>query len=109
MKSIVYANQAETTVLNEFVSRNMLAYGSDLMAVEVCFLQGGIGADHSHPHAQISYILSGTFEYHTSDGTRIVGKGDSLYFPCGAIHGVVCIEGGTILDIFTPQRSDFLS
>ena len=109
MKSIVYGNQTGTTLLDEHVSRKILAYGSDLMAVEVHFSQGGVGADHSHPHAQISYILSGKFEYHTNQGTRVVSKGDSLYFPSKAVHGAVCLEEGTILDIFTPQRSDFVS
>ena len=34
----------------------------ELMLVEFAFEAGGIGALHSHPHVQASYIAEGTFE-----------------------------------------------
>ena len=109
MKSIAYNDKTDSVIVDEHVSRKILAYGNDLMAVEVHFKQGGVGAPHTHSHAQISYIVSGKFEFTTKDRKLIVGPGDSLYFESGASHGAVCLQEGTILDIFTPFRSDFLS
>ena len=39
--------------------RKIRSYNEQIMLVEVDFDEGGIGKDHTHPHAQISYILSG--------------------------------------------------
>jgi quercetin dioxygenase-like cupin family protein len=108
MKPIVFGDEAEVKILNGRASRKVLAYGPDMMAVEVHMKQGGVGVDHSHPHVQISYILAGKFEYHTEQGQVIVRQGDSLYFAGGSVHGSICLEDGVILDVFTPQRSDFL-
>jgi quercetin dioxygenase-like cupin family protein len=34
--------------------------------------------------------------------------GDCWFVPPGALHGVVAIEGGALIDVFTPARADFL-
>ena len=78
------------------------------MSVEVGFETGSIGADHTHPHTQLSYVLAGRFRY-TVDGKSVEMKpGDSIVVPSGAVHGTVCLEAGMLLDVFTPAREDFL-
>jgi quercetin dioxygenase-like cupin family protein len=43
------------------------------------------------------------------DGVKdIVRDGDTFYVPSSVPHGVVALERSVILDIFTPQRQDFL-
>jgi len=37
--------------------RKIMAYNDQLMSVLVNFDDGAVGADHSHPHTQISYVL----------------------------------------------------
>ncbi len=90
------------------VTRRILAYTDKLMIVEVNFERGSIGAVHSHPHTQNTYILSGRFRF-TADGEAVeVSVGDSLAFESGVPHGTVCLEAGTVLDVFTPMREDFV-
>jgi quercetin dioxygenase-like cupin family protein len=91
------------------VRRKVLAYGPDLMLTLVAFETGGVGARHQHPHAQLSYVESGTFEYTIADDTRTLAVGDSCYVPPLAWHGVVCTEAGVLVDAFTPRRDDFLA
>ena len=43
-----------------------------------------------------------------SDETREVGPGDTLLKQDGVMHGCVCLEGGVMLDFFTPMREDFV-
>lgn len=43
----------------EGVTRRVLAYTDGLMCVENTFQTGAVGALHSHPHTQITYIVSG--------------------------------------------------
>ncbi len=92
----------------EGVVRRVLAYTDGLMCVENTFEQGAVGALHSHPHTQITYIVSGEFEFTIGDETRIVKKGDTLLKEDGVIHGCICREAGVLLDIFNPMREDFV-
>ena len=45
----------------------------------------------------------------TIDGEEsILVKGDSYYAKPYVPHGVIALEEGKLLDVFTPQREDFL-
>ena len=90
------------------VSRKVLAYDEDIMSVEVRFEKGAVGAMHTHPHTQISYVLEGKFEATIDGNVEIISKGDTYITPPDAPHGVVCLEDGVLLDIFTPMRKDFV-
>lgn len=92
----------------EGVVRRMLAYSGDLMCVENSFATGAVGALHSHPHTQITYIVSGSFAFTIDGETRTVTKGDTLLKTDGVEHGCVCLEEGVLLDIFNPMRQDFV-
>ena len=89
--------------------RRILAHGGGLMQVEVQFEEGAVGALHSHPHEQLTYVLSGEFEFTIGGETRIVQAGDTLYKRPGIEHGCVCRRAGALLDTFTPQRQDFIA
>ena len=90
------------------VSRKIRAHGGDLMMVEVFFETGGIGSEHRHVHEQVTYCLSGEFVFTIEGETVTLRAGDSLFFPASALHGTTCVSAGRLLDIFTPQREDFL-
>ena len=91
------------------MSRRVLAYTPQLMTVEVSFEQGSTGAVHTPPHCQNTYILSGRFRF-TVDGEDVeVTAGDTLAFPANVPHGTLCLEAGSLLDIFTPMREDFVN
>jgi quercetin dioxygenase-like cupin family protein len=106
---IIKRNDTETKDLGEGVTRRILNRGGSLMIVEFCFKKGAIGALHSHPHEQIGCITSGS-GFFTIDGKETeIKAGDSMYMPPNAIHSFVSHEDNTIiLDIFTPQREDFI-
>lgn len=105
-----YFPESETELedLGGGIKRRITAHSDNLMCVEVHFEKGAIGALHSHPHEQITYILSGSFEFVIGGEKRILGAGDSTYKQPDIEHGAVCLEAGALLDIFTPCRSDFL-
>ena len=91
------------------VSRKIRARGGELMMVEVYFEAGACGADHRHVHEQMTYCLSGEFVFTVDGESTTVRAGDSLYVPSSALHGTRCVAAGRLLDIFTPQREDFLT
>lgn len=90
------------------VKRAVLAHGHELMLVHLWFEKGAVGALHHHPHIQATYILSGKFEYSIGGEKKVVKAGDTLYKISGIEHGAVCLEAGEVLDVFTPEREDFL-
>ena len=105
---IVFGKDVALTELGGGVSRRILAQDADMMAVEVHFEKGAVGAVHTHPHVQISYVLEGKFEFELDGVKTIIGKGDTYYTHPNAPHGVVCLEAGTLLEVFTPRREDVL-
>lgn len=91
------------------IKRKILAHGGKMMGVEVHFEKYAIGSMHNHPNEQLTYVLSGVFEFTIEDETHIVKAGDTLYKEPNVMHGCVCKEAGVLLDTFTPQRLDFLN
>lgn len=90
------------------VVRRVLAYTDGLMCVENQFEAGAVGALHSHPHTQITYVLSGVFSFTIAGETRTVRQGDTLLKEDGVEHGCTCLQSGALLDIFHPMRADFV-
>jgi len=108
MANVVYHADVALKDLGGGVSRRVLAYTPQLMIVEVNFVKGGEGSVHTHPHSQSTYVISGRFRFNVDGESVEVGPGDTLAFPPDIPHGTLCLEAGTLLDIFTPMREDFV-
>lgn len=89
-------------------TRRVILSLPELMLVEFSFEKGGIGALHSHPHLQTSYVAEGVFEVTIGDTTETIGAGGAYIVPSGVTHGVRALEAGRLIDSFTPRRDDFL-
>lgn len=90
------------------VTRKILCYSDELMMCEIHFETGAKGNFHSHEHLQITYVAEGSFEFTIDGETKVVNKGDSVYMPSNANHGVTCLKEGILVDVFNPMRQDFL-
>lgn len=108
-KQMWVPHEAATPVSGgENVTRRVLAYTDGLMCVENTFEKGAVGVLHSHPHTQITYVVSGKFAFTIEGETRTVTAGDTMLKEDGVVHGCTCLEAGILLDIFTPMRDDFV-
>ena len=94
--------------VGEGVTRKILGYDDTIMMVKAVFEEGSIGYVHAHPHSQVTFVESGTFDFMIGPETQRLVAGDSTYIPPGIDHGAVCVEAGMLLDIFSPVREDFL-
>ncbi|MBZ9859739.1 cupin domain-containing protein [Mesorhizobium sp. CA12] len=88
--------------------RRVLVHTDQLMMVEVAFDKGGVGALHSHPHVQASYVAEGRFEITVDGRSEILETGSSFIVPSNLVHGVKALEAGRLVDSFAPCRIDFL-
>ena len=61
--------------------------GREVIQVRVDFAPGVAFPRHSHPGAEIAYVLEGTLEYQLDGQPPVTLKaGDALFIPAGAIH-----------------------
>jgi quercetin dioxygenase-like cupin family protein len=89
--------------------RRVILHTDELMMVEFAFEKGGVGALHSHPHVQSSYVAEGSFEVTVDGKTSTIAAGGAFIVPSNLVHGVKALEAGRLVDTFTPRRDDFLS
>jgi quercetin dioxygenase-like cupin family protein len=91
----------------EGARRRTLQDGAKMMLVEVHFQAGAVGAEHSHPHEQVAYVVRGRVTFSLSGQKFEMSAGDSILIPGDVVHGVVAIEESVLLDTFAPPREDF--
>jgi quercetin dioxygenase-like cupin family protein len=110
MSSAAFVLSAETPwqMMSEGIRRQILGHGPDLMMVRVDFEKRAVGALHHHPHRQVTWVASGSFDVSIGNETKRLTVGDSFFAVAGVEHGVVAVEAGTLIDVFTPAREDFL-
>lgn len=94
--------------VGEGVRRKIMAYAESLMVVKVEFEKGGVGTVHQHYHTQVTHVESGVFEVEIAGEKRVLKGGDAFLIPPNVLHGAVCLEAGTLIDVFSPMREDFI-
>lgn len=90
------------------VSRQVLGYNAHLMIVQFRFEAGGVGAPHHHIHSQSAVVQSGVFELAINGEKKVLKAGDGYFVDPNVVHSAVCLEGGVLIDAFSPARTDFL-
>jgi quercetin dioxygenase-like cupin family protein len=110
MSSSPFVRKAHTPwdTVGDGVRRQILGHGPDLMMVRVDFRKGAVGVVHHHPHRQVTYVVTGSFEAEVNGEKQRLGPGDCFFVTADVPHGVVALEDGTLIDVFTPARDDFL-
>jgi quercetin dioxygenase-like cupin family protein len=105
---IIRGQQAPIAPAEPGVTRQVLGYDPQLMMVRVTFERGAVGYVHSHPHRQVTYVESGRFAFELDGVVTEMTPGDCWFVPPAARHGATALEGGSLIDVFTPARLDFL-
>ncbi|MCE1188223.1 MAG: cupin domain-containing protein [Ignavibacteria bacterium] len=104
----IEAEKTEWIPAGEGMQRKILAFNNSIMMVLVDFQAGATGYLHTHPHDQVSYVVSGKFVITIGESKKELKAGDSFLMQSGVEHGVHAIEQGQLLDVFAPYREDFL-
>jgi quercetin dioxygenase-like cupin family protein len=94
--------------IDKGIERKILGYDDQLMMVCVRFEKDAIGSLHHHIHRQVTYVQEGKFEVTIASEKKVLSQGDSFFVAPDRIHGVVALEKGVLVDVFTPVREDFL-
>ena len=94
------------------VSLDSLAIGEKSMVAKMNYVKGNFATTHQHPHEQCGYVISGEYrlkvEMPEENIDILLHAGDSYAIPGNTPHSFEVIEGGEVVDVFTPQREDYL-
>ena len=107
-KSFIISDEIPWEQTDNGVERKILGHDDQLMMVCVRFEKDAVGTLHHHVHRQVSYVQSGRFEVTIDGKKKILEEGDCFFVAPGLVHGVIALEKGILVDIFTPARMDFL-
>jgi quercetin dioxygenase-like cupin family protein len=98
----------------EVIAKNRtryLAYTDNLMMAVIDFNDGPTDKPdppHSHPHEQVSYVVSGEIIFFWSDQQALLGPGDIFTVPSHEPHSVQLLSPHVrLVDTFHPIREDF--
>jgi quercetin dioxygenase-like cupin family protein len=91
------------------VVRKLLGYDRELLMMHVKFQKDAVGYIHSHPHRQVTFIETGSFEVKIGEEKKTLKAGDCYFVPPNIPHGVVALEEGALIDVFSPSREDIIA
>jgi quercetin dioxygenase-like cupin family protein len=87
--------------------RRVLASSDVMMLVEFTFEKGVEVPQHTHPHDQVGYVVSGRMRMVIGDHAVECGPGDSYHAPPDVPHSGAALEPSVVVDVFSPPREDY--
>ena len=111
MQKIVVKREDALKRVFKGVNLDSLAVGEKSMVTKMNYVKGNYATTHQHPHEQCGYVISGQYRLIVETEPRIdvvLTAGDSYAIPGNTPHSFEVLEGGEVVDVFTPQREDYL-
>lgn len=110
LKTVVKKNEAVKRMFKG-VDLDSLAVGEKSMVTKMNYVKGNYATTHQHPHEQCGYVISGKYRLIVEGEPKIdviMEAGDSYAIPGNTPHSFEVLEGGEVVDVFTPHREDYL-
>ncbi|OGP78202.1 MAG: hypothetical protein A2V86_18060 [Deltaproteobacteria bacterium RBG_16_49_23] len=108
---IIKSSEVIQEVIGKSRTRH-LAHLSNLMMVAIDFEDGPASQPdppHSHPHEQISYVVSGEINVVLGDEVTHLSPGDIFTVPANLPHSIQPLSPKVrLIDAFSPIREEFL-
>lgn len=92
----------------EGIKLKTLTYGENTHMCEFALEAGSAIPDHSHPHEQIGYMVSGRIDFLIEGVMYNAEPGDSWSIPGDMPHSAKVIEDSVIVEVFSPVREEYL-
>ena len=103
-----YGNvDAEPIEMLPGLTRRVLANSDAMMVVEFTFAKGVEVPQHTHPHEQVGYVVSGHMRMTIGEQTAECNSGDSYHASPDVPHSGVALEPSVVVDVFSPPREDY--
>jgi quercetin dioxygenase-like cupin family protein len=87
---------------SDVVRHDLGVAGREVIQVRVDFAKGVAFGRHSHPGAEVAYVLEGTLEYQFEGESPVTLKaGEALFIPAGTIHAAKNVGTGNAAELAT--------
>ena len=105
---IVPEASVESTEAVDGAHLKLLAGGTEANVQHFHIDPGAVVPEHSHPHEQLGYVVSGTLDFHVDGDTRTVEPGDSYVLAGDEPHGAENTgdEPAVGIEVFAPPREN---
>lgn len=105
---IVHESDEASTEAIDGVHLKLLAGGSEANVQHFHIEPGAVVPEHSHPHEQLGYVVSGTLEFRVDGETKTVEPGDSYVLAGDELHGAENTgdEPAVGIEVFAPPREN---
>lgn len=90
------------------IARKTLCHGERTLLTEFRLERGSILPQHSHPHEQTGYLVSGRMRLKIAGTEHEVGAGDGWCIPSGVEHSATILDDSVAIEVFSPVRADYL-
>ncbi|MFP4573135.1 MAG: cupin domain-containing protein [Desulfobacterales bacterium] len=94
--------------LMEGIEVRTLAHGEKTLMAEYRLKSGSRLPEHSHPHEQTGYLVSGKLRLYAGDEVIEAGPGDSWCIDGNVFHRADVLEDSLAVEVFSPVREDLL-
>ncbi len=88
------------------IKQKTLVYGQHTLMAEIKQLKGTRIPNHSHPHEQTGYLVTGRTRLFIDDQVYDCRPGDSWCIPSHAEHGMYAVKDSVTIEVFSPVRED---
>ena len=103
-----YSWDAVTTEeLNPTLTRQMIHTGQMTIA-RIWLKKGAVVPVHSHINQQVTTLQTGALQCEMGGETIVLRGGEVLVIPPDMPHSFVALEDSMAVDLFTPQREDWI-
>ena len=106
MPFVTLANQPVKELFNGTI-RGHYAHLERLTIGEVELAADTVVPMHQHHHEQVTYVISGRFEFKVGTKTTVLEAGKSALIPANIPHGGRTLTACRVIDIFSPVREDY--
>lgn len=92
----------------EGIRLKTLVHGEKTLMSEFRLTAGHELPEHSHPHEQTGYLVSGRMELIVAGEKVLQEPGDSWCIAGDVPHSAIVLEDSVAVEVFSPVREDYL-
>jgi quercetin dioxygenase-like cupin family protein len=92
----------------EGIKIKTVAHGEKTLMAEFHMTKGADLPEHSHPHEQTGYLISGKLILMIDKERHMVEPGDTWCISGDIPHSAEVLENSVVVEVFSPVREDFL-
>lgn len=90
------------------IMRKTHVFGDSTILCEFKLSEGRKLPNHTHPHEQTGYLVSGRLLFTIAGNNHEMNAGDTWCINSGIEHSVEVIKDSVVIEVFSPVREDFI-